>query len=54
MDKNYKCPDCGYELGTVQELIDAARHTLTEQRREFAYGDVADLDRLEDALDAFE
>lgn len=28
----------------------AARATLVEQRREFAYGDIEDLDRLEEAL----
>jgi hypothetical protein len=39
-----------YLASDVDKLIQAARATLCEQRREFARGDVADLDALEDAL----
>jgi hypothetical protein len=38
-----------YLASDVEKLIQAARATLTEQRREFARGDVSDLDALEDA-----
>lgn len=38
----------------VQNVVDAARATLTEQRREFARGDIGDLDALEDALTALD
>lgn len=38
----------------VQNVVDAARSTLTEQRREFARGDIGDLDALEDALTALD
>jgi hypothetical protein len=37
-------------MGAIDELKTAAHATLTEQRREFARGDIGDLDRLEDAL----
>lgn len=37
----------------IETLVDAAQTTLTEQRREFARGDVEDLDRLEDAIAAY-
>lgn len=36
----------------VEALIHAAQATLTEQRREFARGEIADLDVLEDAINA--
>lgn len=39
-----------YLASDVDALIAAARETLTEQRREFARGDIPDLDALEDAL----
>lgn len=38
----------------IQGVIDAARATLMEQRREFVRGDIEDLDRLEDALSAYD
>ena len=36
----------------IRELITAASGTLSEQRKEFARGELADLDRLEDAIEA--
>jgi len=36
----------------IVNLVDVATATLNEQRREFARGDIADLDDLEDALAA--
>ena len=42
------------ELAALKKVADCARATLIEQRREFARGDVADLDELEDALLALE
>lgn len=38
----------------IQTLVEAAQTTLTQQRREFARGDIEDLDALEDAIDAFQ
>lgn len=45
---------CDKQQQAIHALVTAARATLTEQRREFARGDVPDLDRLEDALKAFD
>lgn len=41
------------ELGLLREVAACAEWTLIEQRREFARGDIADLDKLEDALNAW-
>ena len=40
------------ESDKIQRLVAAAWATLMEQRREFARGEVEDLDKLEDALTA--
>lgn len=41
------------ELDLLREIAARAEWTLIEQRREFARGDLADLDKLEDALNAW-
>lgn len=41
------------ELELLRRVAACAEATLTEQRREFARGDVSDLDALEDALNAW-
>lgn len=40
------------ELELLRRVAECAQHTLNEQRREFARGDISDLDELEDALEA--
>jgi hypothetical protein len=41
------------ELELLREVAACAEFTLIEQRREFARGDIGDLDELEDALNAW-
>lgn len=41
------------ELELLREVATRAEATLLEQRREFARGDIGDLDALEDALNAW-
>ncbi len=40
-------------IGAYERVVQAARATLAEQRREFGRGEFADLDELEDALSNF-
>lgn len=41
------------ELEALREVAARAEFTLLEQRREFARGDIGDLDELEDALNVW-
>jgi hypothetical protein len=41
------------ELELLRAVAEAAQVTLDEQRREFARGEIPDLDKLEDALNAW-
>lgn len=39
-------------IEVLEEVLHAAESTLLQQRREFARGDIGDLDALEDAIEA--